>query len=70
MRSRTVVKDLMAFRGTKGFDIEKYNQFTQTVLPAMGFGEAQIEELAADQLILGEIENARRLRARTCRRRR
>ncbi|MEO5721543.1 MAG: peptidylprolyl isomerase [Chthoniobacterales bacterium] len=52
----TVVKNLMAFRGTTGFDINKYNQFTQSVLPSMGFGEAQIEELAADQLILEKLK--------------
>lgn len=51
-----VVKNLMAFRGEKGFDLNKYNQFSQTVLPAMGFGEAQIEELAADQLILEKLK--------------
>lgn len=52
----TVVKNLMAFRGEKGFDLSKYNQFTQTVLPTMGFGEAQIEELAADQLVLEKLK--------------
>ncbi len=51
-----VVKGLMAFRGEKGFDISKYNQFAQTILPTMGFGEAQIEELAADQLILEQLK--------------
>ncbi|MEP6821213.1 MAG: peptidyl-prolyl cis-trans isomerase [Chthoniobacterales bacterium] len=50
------VKKFMAFQGDKGFDINKYNQFTQNVLPSMGFGEAQIEELASDQLILEKLK--------------
>ncbi len=51
------VKKFMVFQGEKGFDINKYNQFTQNVLPSMGFGEAQIEELASDQLILEKLKN-------------
>ena len=51
-----VVKGLAAFRGEKGFDINRYNQFTQGALPAMGFAEAQIEELAADQLTLDRLK--------------
>ncbi len=50
-----VVKGLMPFRGEKGFDLEKYNQFTQA-LPASGFGESQIEELASDQLTLEKLK--------------
>ena len=50
------VKKFMAFQGEKGFDINKYNQFTQNVLPSLGFGEAQIEELASDQLIFEKLK--------------
>ena len=53
-----VVKDLQPFRGEKGaFDINKYNEFTRTVLPAMGFNEDHIQELAADQLRMTKIKD-------------
>ncbi len=51
-----VVKGLRAFQGEKGFDINKYNEVTQGMLPSMGFNEAQIEELAEDQLMLDRIK--------------
>lgn len=51
-----VVRGLMPFRGEKGFDPNKYNQFVQVALPSMGFNEAQIEELAADQLALERLK--------------
>jgi len=51
-----VVKGLRAFQGQNGFDIARYNEFTQTALPAMGFTDAQIEELAADQLTLERLK--------------
>ncbi|MFN2507525.1 MAG: peptidyl-prolyl cis-trans isomerase [Chthoniobacterales bacterium] len=51
-----VVRNLQAFGSEKGFDLSKYNQFTQTVLPALGFGEAQIEEVVADQLTLDRVK--------------
>src|SRR5215213_9673350 len=47
-----VVKKFRAFQGANGFDINKYNEFSQTVLPSMEFNEAEIEELAAEQLNL------------------
>lgn len=50
------IKELRPFRGEKGFDIERYNQFAQTVLPAMGFTEAHLEELVADQLALARLK--------------
>lgn len=50
------VKKFMAFQGPNGFDFNKYTQFTENVLPSMGFGEAQIEELASDQLILEKLK--------------
>lgn len=52
-----VVRDLRAFRGDAGFDMNKYTEFTQNVLPAMGFTEAHIEELAADQLRLTKLKD-------------
>lgn len=51
-----LVKGLRAFQGQSGFDLNKYNEFTQSVLPAMGFTDAQIEELAADQLALERVK--------------
>jgi hypothetical protein len=50
------VKTLRPFRGDAGFDINKYNEFTQTRLPTFGFGEAQIEELVSDQLSLNRVK--------------
>lgn len=52
-----VVKTFRAFQGEKGFDINKYNELTQGALPSMGFSEAQIEELAADQLTLEKMKD-------------
>jgi hypothetical protein len=34
----------------------KYNEFTKAALPSMGFGEAQIEEIVGDQLILDRLK--------------
>ena len=51
-----VVKTLGAFRGDTGFDLKKYTDFTQNILPSLGFTEAQIEELAADQINLDRIK--------------
>ncbi len=51
-----LVKTLPPFRGEKGFDINKYNEFTQTTLPSMGFNEAQVEELAAAQLTMEQLK--------------
>ncbi len=51
----TVVKNLRPFLGTNGFDINKYNEFSQNVLPSLGFSEAEIEELASDQLSLDRM---------------
>jgi len=53
----SVVRDLRPFRGQTGFDMNKYNEFTQNVLPAMGFTEDHIEELAADQLMLTKMKD-------------
>lgn len=51
------VRTLRPFRNETGFDINKYNEFTQTALPSLGFTEAQIEELASDQLSLNRIKD-------------
>lgn len=57
--SREIVKlvqTLRPFQGQSGaFDINKYNEFVNTELPALGFNETEIEELAADQLALDRI---------------
>jgi hypothetical protein len=50
------VKEFRPFRGATGFDSAKFNEFTQQALPALGFTERQIEELAADQLSLARIK--------------
>lgn len=51
-----VISGLQPFRGESGFDINKYNEFTKAALPAMGFGEGQLEELAADSLTLDRLK--------------
>ena len=52
-----VVKSLRAFQGDKGgFDPAKYDEFSKTALPALGFTDANVEELAADQLVLQQIK--------------
>ena len=52
-----VVKGFRPFLGANGaFDPSKYNEFVQNALPTMGFSDAQIEELAADQLSLQRLK--------------
>jgi peptidyl-prolyl cis-trans isomerase D len=51
-----VVRTFRPFQGESGFDINKYNEFTQNALPSLGFNEAQIEELAADQISLNRVK--------------
>ena len=51
------VKTLRPFQGEKGFDLNKYTEFTQTRLPSLGFTEAQLEELVADQLALNRVKD-------------
>jgi hypothetical protein len=50
-----VVRNLEVFRGPSGFDLQKYNNFTQNVLAPNGLGEEQIEQLMRDQLCLNRI---------------
>jgi hypothetical protein len=51
------VKTLPRFRGEAGFDINKYTEFTKTMLPTLGFNEAQIEEVVSDQLSLVRLKD-------------
>ena len=51
------VRTLRPFRNATGFDSKKFDEFTQTVLPSMGFGEAEIEEIAADEISLNRIKD-------------
>src|SRR5262245_12146869 len=50
------VKNLPAFNGEKGFDLERYNQIVDRILSPRGFTQAQIEELAADQIALKRVK--------------
>ena len=50
------VKALPAFNSEKGFDLAAYSNFADHALAPMGFSEAQIEELAADQIALERIK--------------
>jgi hypothetical protein len=47
---------LEAFRGPSGFDLQKYNNFTQNFLAPNGLGEEQIEQLVRDELCLNRIK--------------
>jgi hypothetical protein len=51
------VKTLLPFQGNNGFDPAKYTEFTQSRLPALGFTDAQIEELVSDQLALNRLKD-------------
>src|SRR6266446_5908374 len=51
-----VVRNLEAFRGPSGFDLQKYNNFTQNFLAPNGLGEEQIEQLVRDELCLNRIK--------------
>jgi peptidyl-prolyl cis-trans isomerase D len=50
------VRNLRPFRGASGFDINKYTEFTQQMLAPTGMSEAQLEELARDELCLNRIK--------------
>jgi hypothetical protein len=53
-----LVRTMRPFRGEAGvFDMSKYTEFTQKNLPAMGFNEAQLEELASDELSLARVKD-------------
>src|SRR6266576_119467 len=52
-----VVTNIRAFRGDAGsFDLKKYNDIVQNALGPLGFSEAQIEELAGDQIRLDRVK--------------
>jgi hypothetical protein len=52
------VKTLPRFKGDAGgFDPQKYDEFTKTMLPSLGFNEAQIEEVVSDQLSLSRVKD-------------
>jgi hypothetical protein len=50
------VRDLHVFRGPAGFDINKYTEFSQNLLAPNGLTEAQVEELAGDEISLNRIK--------------
>lgn len=50
------LKNLPAFRGTDGFDLQRYNAAVQNYLGPRGFTETQLEELGADQVCLDRIK--------------
>ena len=52
------VKTLRPFQSEKGgFDLAKYTEFAQTRLPALGFTEAQLEEMVSAQLCLNRLKD-------------
>lgn len=51
-----LVKTLPAFQGENGFDAAKYADFADHALGPIGFSEAQVEELAADQIALQRVQ--------------
>ena len=51
------VRNFPAFQGTSGFDSAKYDQIEQNVLPAFGFTNEQLEQLARDELCLKRIKD-------------
>src|SRR2546430_17348331 len=56
-----VVRKLEAFRGLSGFDLQKYNDFTQNFFAPNGPGGEQIEQLVRDEVCL--YQNKQLLRA-------
>jgi peptidyl-prolyl cis-trans isomerase D len=50
------VKALPAFQTETGFDLARYTDFADHALAPMGFGQAQIEELVADQIALEKVK--------------
>jgi len=51
-----LVRNLPAFRGPSGFDPKKYEEFSGTVLAPNGFTDAEIDELARDEVCLNRIK--------------
>jgi len=52
----TFVKTLPRFQNEGSFGSSKYDEFATTMLPALGFSEAQIEEIVSDQLSLNRVK--------------
>jgi hypothetical protein len=53
----SVVTKIRAFRDDAGsFDLKRYNDIVQNALGPLGFSEAQIEELAGDQIRLDRVK--------------
>jgi peptidyl-prolyl cis-trans isomerase D len=50
------VRNLHVFRGAAGFDLNKYTEFSQNLLAPNGLTEAQVEELAGDEIALNKIK--------------
>ena len=50
------VKNFPALQGQSGFDPAKYDQVERGVLPSLGFTDAQLRELARDELCLKRIK--------------
>ena len=50
------IRTLPAFQGENGFDVSRYTNFVDQALAPMGFSEAQVEELAADQILLQRVK--------------
>ena len=50
------VRAIPAFNGEHGFEMSHYTDFVDRALAPMGFSEAQIEELAADQIMLERVK--------------
>src|SRR5262245_36745087 len=50
------VKALPVFQGEHGFDLAAYTRFADHALAPMGFNESQIEELAANQIMLERLK--------------
>src|SRR5215510_2446945 len=51
-----VVRNLPAFQGDSGFDINKFNDLVQNGLAPLGLSEDHIEQLVRDQISLKEIQ--------------
>ncbi len=53
-----VVQGLQPFAGANGvFDLNKYTEFTKSVLPSLGFTEDQLEELASASITLQRVKD-------------
>jgi len=50
------VRNFPALQGPSGFDAAKYDQIEQNVLPAFGFTNEQLEQLARDEISLKRIK--------------